>query len=205
MSPSTPMKSKTTNPKFPKPVGMFDVRCSIFRPWLLVLGASLMLEVCSLKLPAADWPQWGGTSLRNMYSPVKGLPDSFGKIEFKPGTEEVDTKGVKNLRWAVKVGSQSYGNVSVAAGKIFIGTNNENPRDPRHQGDRSILMCFDQKAGDFLWQLVVPKLASGKVNDWENLGLLSSPTVEVDRVYLVTSRCEVLCLDINGMANGNDA
>jgi outer membrane protein assembly factor BamB len=28
--------------------------------------------------------------------------------------------------------------------------------------------------------------------------------VEGDRVYLVTSRCEVLCLDINGMANGND-
>ena len=42
-------------------------------------------------------------------------------------------------------------------------------------------------------QLVVPKLASGKVNDWESLGLLSSPTVEGDRVYLVTSRCEVMC------------
>jgi outer membrane protein assembly factor BamB len=28
--------------------------------------------------------------------------------------------------------------------------------------------------------------------------------VEGDRVYVVTSRCELLCLDINGMANGND-
>ena len=42
-------------------------------------------------------------------------------------------------------------------------------------GDRSILMCFDEKTGELLWQLVVPKLASGKVNDWESLGLLSSP------------------------------
>ena len=92
----------------------------------------------------------------------------------------------------------------VAGGKVFIGTNNENPRDPQHQGDRSILLCFDEKTGEFLWQLVVPKLASGKVNDWENLGLLSSPCVEGNRVYLVTSRCEVLCLDIEGMANGND-
>jgi hypothetical protein len=50
----------------------------------------------------------------------------------------------------------------------------------------------------------VPKLKSGKVNDWENLGLLSSPKVEGKYVYLVTSRCEVICLDIHGMADGND-
>jgi outer membrane protein assembly factor BamB len=153
---------------------------------------------------SADWPEWGGRAARNMHSTEKNLPPSIGKIEFKPGTEEIQTKGVKNLKWAVKLGSQSYGNVTVAKGKVFVGTNNENPRDPRHAGDRSILMCFDEKTGEFLWQLVVPKLASGKVNDWENLGLLSSPTIEGDRVYLVTSRCEVLCLDINGMANGND-
>jgi len=50
-------------------------------------------------------------------------------------------------------------------------------------------MCFDEKTGEFLWQLVVPT-GLRQVNDWENLGLLSSPTVEGDRVYLVTSRCE---------------
>jgi hypothetical protein len=60
-----------------------------------------------------------------------------------------------------------------------------------------------RRPANFLWQLVVPKLKSGKVNDWENLGMLSSPTIEGNRVYLVTSRCEVICLDINGMANGN--
>jgi len=154
--------------------------------------------------PAADWPQWGGGNVRNMYSPARGLPDAFGKIDFKPGSDDINTNAIKNLRWIAKLGSQSYGNVTVAGGKVFIGTNNEPPRDPRHEGDRSILKCFDEKTGEFLWQLVVPKLASGKVNDWESLGLLSSPTVEGDRVYLVTSRCEVICLDVNGMANGND-
>jgi outer membrane protein assembly factor BamB len=168
------------------------------------LAAPLLLGSFALGAHAQDWPQWGGRAMRNMYSPVKGLPQKFGKVEFKTGSEEVDVKAVKNLKWAAKIGSQSYGNVTVAAGKVFIGTNNENPRDPKHQGDRSILMCFDEKSGEFLWQLVVPKLASGKVNDWENLGLLSAPTVEGNRVYLVTSRCEVLCLDINGLANGND-
>jgi outer membrane protein assembly factor BamB len=138
-----------------------------------------------------------------MYSPEKGLPSSFDPGQFKSGTEEVDLKTTKNVKWVAKIGSQSYGNVTVAGGKIFVGTNNETPRDPQHQGDRSILMCFDEKTGDFLWQLVVPKLKSGKVNDWENLGLLASPTVEGDRVYIVTSRCEVMCLDVNGQANGN--
>ena len=50
----------------------------------------------------------------------------------------------------------------------------------------------------------MPKLGTGKVSDWEFLGICSSPTVEGDRVYLVTNRCEVMCLDVNGMADGND-
>ena len=32
----------------------------------------------------------------------------------------------------------------------------------------------------------------------------SSPAVEGDRVYVVTNRCEVVCLDIHGLSNGND-
>src|SRR5712671_690722 len=170
------------------------------------LLASLL--TASVILPGAlaeDWPRWGGPDPgRNMYSREKNLPSHFEPGKPKQGTEEIDMKTTKNVKWVAKLGSQSYGNVTVAGGKVFIGTNNDSPRDPQHQGDRSILMCFDEKTGEFLWQLVVPKLASGKVNDWENLGLLSSPTVEGDRVYLVSSRCEVLCLDINGMANGND-
>lgn len=154
---------------------------------------------------AGDWPAWGGPDkARNMYSGEKNLPERFEPGKFKKGTEEVDMATTKNVKWVAKLGSQSYGNVTVAGGKVFVGTNNDSPRDPKQQGDRSILMVFDEKTGEFLWQLVVPKLASGKVNDWENLGLLSSPTVEGDRVYLVTSRCEVICLDVNGLANGNE-
>ncbi len=173
------------------------------------LAPAALALLAVLTASAQDWPQWGGTPARNMVASVTGLPDHFtrghpSEIKFKTGTEEVDPGNLENLRWAVKIGSQSYGNVTVAHGRVFIGTNNENPRDARHPGDRSILMCFDEKTGEFLWQLVVPKLASGKVNDWESLGLLSSPTIEGERVYLVTSRCEVLCLDVLGMANGND-
>jgi AcrR family transcriptional regulator len=63
--------------------------------------------------------------------------------------------------------------------------------------------CHEQ-TGEFLWQLVVPKLAAGKVNDWEALGLLSSPAIERDRLYVVTTRCEVLCLTTEGLANNRN-
>lgn len=175
------------------------------RPVISRLPAVLALGLLAASAPAQDWPRWGGNDPgRNMYSPAKNLPDRFDPGKPKAGTEEIDMATTKNVKWVARLGSQAYGNVVVAAGKVYIGTNNENPRDPQHQGDRSILLCFDEKTGDFLWQLVVPKLASGKVNDWEGLGLLSSPCVEGNRVYLVTSRCEVICLDTEGMANGND-
>ena len=64
---------------------------------------------------AQDWPGWGGNDLgRNMYAPAKGLPDKFDPGKMKPGTEEVDLSTAKNVKWAAKLGSQSYGNVTIA-------------------------------------------------------------------------------------------
>ena len=104
------------------------------------LVGALSLSAClSFSAKGQDWPQWGGTSARIMYSTVKGLPDHFAKnkgteIKFKNGTDEVDVSSAENLKWVRKLGSQSYGNVTVAGGRVFIGTNNENPRDPRYAG-----------------------------------------------------------------------
>jgi outer membrane protein assembly factor BamB len=47
-------------------------------------------------------------------------------------------------------------------------------------------------------------LAAGRVNDWPFQGVCSSPMVEGDIVYYVSNRSEVLALDVNGFANGND-
>jgi outer membrane protein assembly factor BamB len=172
---------------------------------LPLFTATLMACGFVTSTSGVDWPSWGGGDLgRNMYSPAKGLPTEFDAGKTRSGSDEIDPKTTKNVKWVVKLGSQSYANPTVFNGKVFVGTNNESPRDKRHIGDRSILMCFDEKTGDFLWQLVVPKLKSGKVNDWENLGLFSSPAHDGKYLYIVTRRCEVLCLDINGMADGND-
>jgi outer membrane protein assembly factor BamB len=162
-----------------------------------------LLAVCTVAR-AEDWPRWGGNDPgRNMYSTAKGLPSQFEPGKFKKGTEEIDLATTKNVKWVAKLGSQSYGNPVVGNGKVLVGTNNATPRDPRFPDDRSILLALDEYTGSFLWQLVVPKLASGKVNDWEYLGILSSADIEGDKVYLVTSRCEVMALDLNGQSNGN--
>src|SRR5262249_15484412 len=40
-------------------------------------------------------------------------------------------------------------------------------------------------------------------NDWPREGVCSTPFVEGERLWYVTNRGEVACLDVNGMANGN--
>ena len=123
-----------------------------------------------------------------------------------PETGDIDLPEESGVRWVARLGSQSYGSPVVAGGKVFVGTNNGMPRDERNQGDRGVLMCFDEKTGEFLWQLVVPKLemrrSSGPIGGM--IGLTSPPVVEGDRAYLVSNRCEVVCLDVDGMADGND-
>lgn len=162
--------------------------------------------ISSAAASADDWATWGRTPNRNMMSPEKGIPEDFSPGHLKDGSEEVDLSTTKNVKWVTKLGSQAYGNTTVAAGKIFVGTNNESPRNEKHIGDRGNVYCLDEKTGEFLWQLVVPKLGAGKVSDWEYLGVCSSPTIDEKNGvgYVVTNRCEVVCFDIDGLSDGND-
>lgn len=169
----------------------------------LLATTLLVLSAGALATRAADWPFWGGGPSRNMVSAETNVPTSWDPGRYKGNTEEIDSTTTKNVKWVAKMGSQTYGNPTVAGGKVFIGTNNESPRDEKLKGDRAVLLCLDEKSGEMIWQLAIPKLGTGKVSDWEFLGLCSSPAVDGDKVYIVTNRCEVICLDVNGMANGN--
>ena len=147
---------------------------------------------------------WGRDETRNMVSNEKNLPATFAPGDFVGNTDEIDLESAENVKWVAKLGSQTYGNPTVAGGKVFVGSNNDFPRSPRFEGDRCVVYCFDEADGKFNWQLNIPKLGTGQVSDWDYVGLCCSPSVEGDRVYIVTNRCEVMCLDLNGLANGND-
>ena len=151
---------------------------------------------------SADWPVWGRDGTRNMVSDESGAPTEW-EIGEMDENEVVDMSTTKGIKWVAKIGSQAYGNVTVGNGKVLIGTNNESPRDAKKKGDRGVVYCFNEKSGAYEWQLIVPKLGAGKVSDWEYIGICSSPAIVGDKVYVVTNRCETVCLDINGMANGN--
>ncbi|HYI94435.1 MAG TPA: PQQ-binding-like beta-propeller repeat protein [Bryobacteraceae bacterium] len=158
---------------------------SIFLATALVLSAA--------DPGTGDWPMWGGTADRNMVSNMKNPPTSW------------DVAAKKNIRWMSAVGSQSYGNPVVAGGMVFIGTNNEGLRDPKQPGDRGVLMAFRESDGEFLWQHTSEKLAAGRVNDWPFQGVASSPLVEGERLYYVSNRAKLVCVDIKGFTdNEND-
>lgn len=161
-------------------------------PSLKSLCALFALFVSGAVLFAADQPQWGQAWSRNMVSMEKGLAETF------------DPKTGKNIKWSARLGTQTHSTPIVAGGRVYIGTNNEEPRDPKHKGDRGVLMCFDEKTGKLLWQLVVPKRDEDPYMDWPKMGMSSPATVEGDRVYIVNNRGDVMCLDARGMANGND-
>ena len=168
----------------------------------ITLSILLSVVVCALFIAArfvaasdpggGDWPMWGGTPDRNMVSNMKGLPTGW------------DVKTGKNVKWVASLGSQSYGNPVVAGGQVYIGTNNEGLRDPKQPGDRGVLMAFDEKTGEFLWQQANEKLPAGRVNDWPYQGVCSSPLVEGAKVYYVNNRCEVMCLDAKGFRDGEN-
>jgi outer membrane protein assembly factor BamB len=140
--------------------------------------------------------------------PQHGLPRNQSPRHLRPRQthppKASSTSKTKNIKWAARLGSYTYGNPVAAAGRVFVGTNNDPPRDERFKDDYAILLCLDEKTGKKLWQLSIPKLEAGKVSDYDATGLCSSPTVDGDRAYLVTNRCEVICIDLNGQANGND-
>ncbi|MCH7814122.1 MAG: PQQ-binding-like beta-propeller repeat protein [Planctomycetes bacterium] len=139
-----------------------------------------------------DWPCWGGSPDRNMVSDEKGIPYQW------------DVKTGRNIKWSAPLGSQTYGNPVIVDGKLFIGTNNNGNRRPGIEGDKGVILCLDEKTGRLLWQATHDKLPTGRVNDWPEQGICSSPAVEGNRLYYVSNRCELVCADVEGFLDGEN-
>ncbi len=154
-------------------------------------ATSVLAEPMS-KAKRGDWPMWGGSPDRNMVSGERNIPASW------------NVESGKNLAWKAKLGSQTYGNPVVFNGKIFVGTNNNGHLRPNIKGDKGVIAAFDEKTGKFLWQATHDKLPTGRVNDWPEQGICSTPWADGNRLYYVSNRCELVCVDTEGFLDGEN-
>jgi outer membrane protein assembly factor BamB len=153
-------------------------------------GFTIVFATLAVTVAArGDWPMFGGTPQRNMVNTVdKNILTDWA----------VEGGKFKNIKWAVDVGSKCYGGPVIADGKVFVGTNNGNPRDPQDKGIKAVLMAFNEADGKFLWQVTHDYPPDELFSDAISLGLVSTPVVDGKSVFYVTPACEVICVSTAG-------
>jgi outer membrane protein assembly factor BamB len=138
--------------------------------------------------------RWGGGFSPNMAVEVKDLPADPGNTE---------------PLWELKLGSHQYSIPTVDRGRIYLAANDAGVDRPGYTPTAGgVLMCVDQATGELIWRLLIPRYFDGikppfHFDQW-SCGVCSGPVVEGDRVFVIGNRGEVLCLDREGQANGND-
>ena len=154
---------------------------------------ALLASLPSLTL-AADWPMGGRSQDRNPVSPEPNAPHNW---QVKTKREEP-----RNIRWSTPHSGYAFGGPVVANGFVWVGASNvRNPLDPKIADDRGVLACFRESDGKFLYQYTIPRLEN-RNHDWPHNGLSGSPIVAGDRLWFITNRREVVCLDIEPLRTG---
>jgi len=153
-----------------------------------------------------DWGQWGGSSVRNNTPEGKDIPTEWNIGSFDTKTGKWNKDEAQNIQWVAALGSQSYGNPVVANGQVYVGSNNGAGYLKRYPAtiDLGVLLCFSEADGKFLWQHSNEKLPTGRVHDWPLQGVCAAPLIEGKRLWYVSNRGEVVCLDTQGFHDNED-
>lgn len=154
-------------------------------------GATMLAVPCR----AGDWPEWCGNDARNAVSSETHLPAQFVPNPSLADATTAPPAGGEptQLKWKVRLHTHAYGGPVVANGKIFIGIND--------RAGGGAVLGLEEATGRELWRLTIPRM----LTEWQDfnyddlsLGICSTPTVADRRLYVVTNRDEVLCLDPDG-------
>ena len=144
----------------------------ILRPSLsqvVVLGATVVCAVVSLSAQSAstDWPQWRGQDR-------SGVSRETGLLREWP-------RSGPTLTWSASQLGAGYGSVSVAGARVFVqGMKNR----------QSVVTSLDRATGKPVWSIA---LGSAQEND-RGSGPRSTPSVDGDRVYVLTENGDLVCL-----------
>ncbi len=155
----------------------------------------LLLALSSLAA-GGDRPasQWSSRLDRNAASPARNLPEKL--------TDE-------NLLWELSLkGRAQFTIPTVARGEmVLVGTRQRSLADERlrelnpRQG-AGALLCLDVRTGERKWEMLLRGL--GSFHSYGGYGICNTPVVDANRVYVVDPAGNVVCLDLDGLANGND-
>ena len=205
--PKKPIVVALANAKAPESAAPAAAPAEGFIPPQAMLAGKSSVAAPVIGVKKSDWNQWGGSSVRNNIPEGKNIA-----TEWKLGDSYINDgifkkeEASENVLWAAAVGSQTYGNPVVANGKVYVGTNNGNGWVKRFPSavDLGCFIAFDEKDGKFLWQHSSEKLPSGRVHDWPMQGICCSPLVEGDKVWFVSSRGIVICVDSEGFHDNED-
>jgi outer membrane protein assembly factor BamB len=169
------------------------------------LCVSVLVGLCQLQASAGDWPMFGRDGTRNAVSPEKNPPLDWSIGTYNSKTFRWKFDKTRNIKWRARLGNATFGTPIVAGGHVYIGTNGSggHVKHYPHKEQYGYLLCFRATDGKLLWQYSAKELEKYGWF-WTYDGLGSSPLVEGNRLWFVSNRWEVICLDTQGFHDGQD-
>ncbi len=142
------------------------------------LLAALILSSVAMAAAADSWPTFRGAQ-RSGVSPETGLLTEWPS----DGPE---------LAWTAKGAGRGYASLAIDAGKIYTLGDGLSTADDEDE----YLVCFDQKSGKQLWKSKTGSAWDSGQPNWQSSR--STPTVDGDRVYVLTAQGELICFTTGG-------
>jgi outer membrane protein assembly factor BamB len=153
---------------------------------MMILCIGVLLAAGTDAARGQDWPAWCGQPSRNMAAQCdQRLPD-WADCAVENDAEEVDLQATKNVKWVARLGRLTTGSPVVSRGRVFVGTTWEDGRE-------ACLLCLDEQTGRWLGTFLCPRPKRDNLETW---AISSTPTVDGDRLYLVSPYNEALCVDL---------
>jgi outer membrane protein assembly factor BamB len=133
----------------------------------LICAFALLLVTAGNTTPEAEWPQWRGP-LRN------GLSSETGLLKQWPANGPAAAWSITNL-------GEGYGSLAIKADRLYMqGT----------KGSESAVFCLNRADGKTIWSVSL----GPKVDESRGNGPRGTPTLDGDRLYVLTENGDLACL-----------
>lgn len=138
---------------------------------LLILVLAMAVTASTIGAPApvvvGDWPQWRGADRT-------GLSKETGFMKQWPATGPATS-------WSISTLGEGYGSLAIKGDRIYIQGST---------GSASTVFCLNRADGKTIWSAALgPKVDEGRGN-----GPRATPTIDEDRLYVLTENGDLACL-----------